>query len=113
MHQTSRTHPLTDRVGQHGVLSMRSRSFLRMSGTSLLGLTIGVGAGAAAALMVAPMRGPEMRANLRARAREANASAQRYTASTRSWARETLDRGRRRIEEARHKSVTPTLGAQS
>ena len=102
-------------------------------------MTIGVAAGAAAALLAAPMRGEETRAGLRTRARSANATVQRCTATTRSWAQQTWDRGLRRIEEARRtvrtggpstapapltarvselisthdNSVTPNLGAQS
>jgi gas vesicle protein len=80
---------------------MRSRSLPTKSGTSLLGLALGVAAGAAAALLVAPMRGTEMRATLRSRARQANTSLGTYAASTRSWAEQTWDRAVRRIEAAR------------
>jgi hypothetical protein len=50
---------------------MRSRSVWSLSGGSLLGVAVGLATGAAAALLVTPMRGSDMRANLRARADEA------------------------------------------
>lgn len=47
---------------------MRSRSVSALPGMSLLGLGVGIAAGVAAGLLVAPMRGVEMRRALRSRA---------------------------------------------
>jgi hypothetical protein len=62
---------------------MRSRSVWSNSAVSILGLGLGLAAGAAAGLLAAPMRGVEMRRSLRTRADDA------------------LDRGRRLVEEGR------------
>jgi gas vesicle protein len=65
---------------------MGSRAHSRMSGVSLLGLAVGVAAGAAAGLLLAPARGQELRSSLNRRARDAQSALQGYAASARSWA---------------------------
>ena len=62
---------------------MRSRSVWSMPAVSLLGLGLGLAAGAAAGLLSAPMRGVDMRRSLRSRADGA------------------LDRGKSLIDEGR------------
>jgi gas vesicle protein len=57
-----------------------------MSATSMLGVAIGVAAGAAAALLLAPMRGSDLRTRVRTQAREAGATLQSYATSARAWA---------------------------
>lgn len=46
---------------------MKSRSVWSLSASSLLGLGVGLAAGAAAGLLAAPMRGTDMRRSLRSR----------------------------------------------
>ena len=57
----------------------------------MLGLALGVAAGAAAGLLFAPARGTEVRNSLRTRADEANAALQSYATSVRSWAEERIN----------------------
>jgi hypothetical protein len=65
----------------------------KMSAASMMGLGVGLLAGAAAGLLMAPMRGSEMRSSLRARTDQA------------------LDRGMRLIEEGRRAlRTTPAPG---
>ena len=66
-----------------------------MSGSSMIGLGLGLVAGVAAGLLLAPMRGSQMRQSLRSRADGA------------------LDRGMSLIEEGRRAFRTRRLGAQS
>lgn len=69
---------------------MRSRMFGSMSGASILGLGVGLIAGAAAGLLMAPMRGREMRGALRSRSER-----------LRTRADQAYDRGMMLLEEGR------------
>ena len=60
---------------------MHSKSHSGWSGRSMLGLALGVAAGAAAGLLFAPARGTEVRNSLRTRAIDANATLQSYATS--------------------------------
>lgn len=57
----------------------------------MLGLALGVAAGAAAGLLFAPARGSEVRNTLRTRANEANSALQSYATSIKSWADERIN----------------------
>ncbi len=57
----------------------------------MLGLALGVAAGAATALLFAPARGSELRNSLRTRAGETNAALQSYATSVKSWAEKRLN----------------------
>lgn len=77
-----------------------------------MGLAIGVAAGLAAGLLAAPMRGSDMRANLRDRAAGGSARLQSLASSSRGWALQALDRGLMLIEEGRRAfqtSSTPQI----
>lgn len=69
---------------------MQSKSQSGWSGRSILGLALGVAAGAAAGLLFAPARGSEVRSSLRTRAQDANETLQSYATSVKSWAEERL-----------------------
>lgn len=75
---------------------MRSRSVSTLPAISLLGLGVGIAAGVAAGLLVAPMRGADMRRSLRSRADDA------------------VDRGLMLLEEGRRafrtRGTAPTPG---
>lgn len=66
-----------------------------------MGLAIGVAMGLTAGLLGAPMRGSEMRANLRDRAADGRARLQVLASSSRGWALQALDRGLMVVEEGR------------
>ena len=70
---------------------MQSKSQSGWSGRSILGLALGVAAGAAAGLLFAPARGSEMRSSLRTRAQDANSTLQSYATSVKSWAEDRLN----------------------
>ena len=70
---------------------MHSKSHSGWSGRSMLGLALGVAAGAAAGLLFAPARGTEVRNSLRTRANDANAMLQSYATSARAWAEEQMN----------------------
>jgi gas vesicle protein len=56
----------------------------------MLGLALGVAAGAAAGLLFAPARGSDVRHSLRTRAHGTNATLQSYATSVKSWAGERI-----------------------
>jgi gas vesicle protein len=72
-----------------------------MSGTTLVGLAVGVAAGLTAGLLAAPMRGTEMRANLRQRANDRSAQLRSLAESGRNWAMSARGRAMQLIDEGR------------
>ena len=85
---------------------MRSRTVCNTP--SLMGLAIGVAAGLAAGLLAAPMRGTEMRAQVRGRAAEGGARLQSLASSGRGWAEQALERAMMLLEEGRRAFDTST-----
>ncbi len=74
-----------------------------------MGLAVGVAVGLAAGLLAAPMRGSDMRANLRERAADGSGRLQSLASSYQRWALQALDRGVMLIEEGRRAfDTTPT-----
>ena len=57
----------------------------------MLGLALGVAAGAAAGLLFAPARGTDVRSSLRTRANQTNSALQSYASSVRSWAEQWVN----------------------
>jgi gas vesicle protein len=78
---------------------MRSRTVCNAS--SMMGLAVGVAAGLAAGLLAAPMRGTDMRANLRSRAADGSARLQTLASSSRDWAQHAIERATLLVEEGR------------
>ena len=79
-----------------------------------MGLAIGVAAGLAAGLLAAPMRGHDMRANLRSRAVDGGARLQSLASSSRGWANNAIDRAMMLIDEGRrafNTNRTPMVAA--
>src|SRR5688572_33085013 len=91
---------------------MKSRTVCNSS--SMMGLAVGIVAGLAAGLLAAPMRGTDMRANLRSRAVDGSARLQTLASSGRGWAQQALDRGMMLLEEGRRAFRTsPTVATSS
>jgi gas vesicle protein len=74
-----------------------------MSGLSLIGLAVGLGAGVAAGLLAAPMRGRDMRASLRSRADRARERGRRLIG-------EGERAGQRHTRQTAPSTLTATLG---
>lgn len=87
---------------------MRSRTGSNMSATTWMGLAVGVAAGLTAGLLAAPMRGSDMRANLRDRAVDGSARLQSLTSSGRGWAFDAIERALLLIEQGRRAFQTRT-----
>jgi gas vesicle protein len=92
---------------------MTSRTVGNWSNGSLIGLAVGVAAGVAAGLLMAPMRGRELRQTLRDRAADGSARLQSLASQGRTWCEQAIDRsqelleiGRRAFEESRSASAT-------
>ena len=66
-----------------------------------MGLAVGVAAGLAAGLLAAPMRGTEMRSNLRSRAADGSARLQTLASSGAGWAQQAIERATMLLEEGR------------
>ena len=83
-----------------------------MSATTWMGLAVGLAAGMTAGLLAAPMRGSDMRANLRDRAADGSARLQSFASSGRGWAFDAIERALLLIEEGRRAfQTTPALPA--
>ena len=80
---------------------MRSRRVSGVSGSSLMGLALGVTAGLAVGLLAAPMRGSVMRARLREQAADGSVRLQSLASSSRDWATRAVDQGWSLIEQGR------------
>lgn len=78
---------------------MKARSVC--TGSSLMGFAVGLAAGLTAGLLAAPMRGTDLRANIRSRAQDGSARLQSYAESGRQWAQHTMDRAVSLAEEGR------------
>lgn len=73
----------------------------------MIGLAVGIAAGLTAGLLAAPMRGSDMRANLRDRVGDGSVRLQSLASSGREWARQALDRGLMLWDEGRRAFDTP------
>ena len=87
---------------------MRSRTSYGVSQASLMGLAVGVTAGLAVGLLMAPTRGSDMRARLRDRASDGSARLQSLASSSRDWATHAIDRGLSLVEQGRRALRTST-----
>jgi gas vesicle protein len=83
---------------------MKSRTVCNAS--SMTGLAVGVAAGLAVGLLAAPMRGADMRANLRSRAADGSARLQTLASSSRGWAQQAIERATMLVEEGRRAFTT-------
>ena len=77
----------------------------------MLGLALGVAAGAAAGLVFAPARGTEVRNSRRTRANETNAALQNYANSVRSWAEQRMNTLRESSRPAEPIRSVPIAGS--
>ena len=76
----------------------------------MMGLAVGVAAGLAAGLLAAPMRGTDLRANLRSRAVDGGARLQTLASSGRDWAHHAMDRAMSLLDEGRRAFRTSHTG---